>query len=185
MMAIYRALGAVRRKVQVIFLTGHNHQLYDKVVSTAPKLGIPTVALPFNDQMSELMAAVDLMVTKAGGLTTFEAISRRLPLAIDMITAPMPQEAGNADLVFNAGLAKPVYHANEIVPLVEGLKQDPDRLSRPLPKVYNLDKTGAAYDIAKIILEYASPKFAKVLTGQRNGSSSAGEETIPKVVGLQ
>ena len=184
MMAIYKALKAVQRKVQVIFLTGHNEELYDKVVRTSPTLGIPTVALPFNDQMSELMSAVDLMVTKAGGVTTFEAVARRLPIAIDMITQPMPQEAGNADLLINAGLAKPVLHASDIVPLVEKIKPDPDRLSRPLPKVYNLDKTGAVYDIARIILEYAAPRFTTV-PGQRSLPNSASEEAIAKVVGLQ
>ncbi|PWT99796.1 MAG: hypothetical protein C5B53_04940 [Candidatus Melainabacteria bacterium] len=185
MMAIYKALSAVHRKMQVVFLSGHNDKLRERAAATASEVGIPTAVLPFIDQMSELMNAVDLMVTKAGGLTTFEAISRRLPIAIDMITPPMPQEAGNVDLLLNAGLAKPITKPSDIVPLVEAAKPDPDRLSRPLPKVFDLDRTGAAYEIAKIILEYGSAKYSKVFSTARGLSGNAADERIPRAVGLQ
>jgi UDP-N-acetylglucosamine:LPS N-acetylglucosamine transferase len=185
MMAIYKALSGVRRKIQVVFLSGHNDRLREKALVAASEMGIATVVLPFTSEMSELMNAVDLMVTKAGGLTTFEAISRRLPIAIDMITPPMPQEAGNVDLLLNASLAKPITDPGDIVALVEAAKPDPDRLSRPLPKVYNLDKTGAAYEIAKIILEFGSSKQSQVFSAARGFAGGGADERIPKVVGLQ
>lgn len=186
MMAIYEALKLVQRKIQVIFLSGHNSKLYEKAVHTVPKVGVRTIVLPFYEQMSDLMNAVDLMVTKAGGLTIFEAISRRLPIALDMITPPMPQEAGNVDLLLNAGLAEPVAKPSDIVALVERLKQDPERNTRPLPTLYDLDKTAAAYDIARIILDYASAKPARVVSSQRGHSGTTQEDAvIPKVAGLK
>jgi UDP-N-acetylglucosamine:LPS N-acetylglucosamine transferase len=98
------------------------------------------------------MSACDLLVTKAGGLTTFEAVARRLPMAIDMLTTPMPQESGTAELLIDAGLAKPINHPSDIVAIVEALEHIDNRDKLPLPSKYNLDRTDAVYEIAKIIL---------------------------------
>src|SRR5262249_481130 len=98
---------------------------------------------------------------------------------------PMPQEAGNVDLLLNAGLAKPITQPGDIVPLVEAAKPDPNRLSRPLPKVFDLDKTGAAYEIAKIILEYGSAKHSQVSSTARGLSGNGADERLPRVVGMQ
>ena len=69
------------------------------------------------------MNAVDLMVTKAGGLTTFEAIARRLPMAIDIITEPMPQEAGTIKILLEASkkthLAHVIRRPEDIIKIIE------------------------------------------------------------------
>ena len=99
MLSIYRQLQQVDKALQVIFLCGHNRKLYESVKREAYKSRVPTAVLPFHDRMSDLMNAVDLMVTKAGGLTVFEALSRHLPMALDMITKPMPQEMGTVNIL--------------------------------------------------------------------------------------
>jgi len=45
------------------------------------------------------MGAANVMISKLGGLTTFEALACRLPIIADAITTPMPQEIGTANLV--------------------------------------------------------------------------------------
>ncbi len=68
------SLQSLNRNLQVIFLCGHNEALYDEVKRESLKQGMPTAVLPFHDRMSDLMNAVDLMVTKAGGLTTLKPL---------------------------------------------------------------------------------------------------------------
>ena len=41
------------------------------------------------------MSAANVMISKLGGLTTFEALACRVPIIADVITEPMPQEAGH------------------------------------------------------------------------------------------
>jgi len=159
MLAIYRELARVRRPIQAIFLCGHNKKLYEKVKQEARRCPVPSAVLPFHDRMADLMAAVDLMVTKAGGLTTFEAIARRLPMAIDLITAPMPQEAGNVKIIVEQGLASAVYKPHDIVQIVENLQPAKDRNTVTLPTVYSLDRTNAVYDIARTALAYCDPAY--------------------------
>ena len=115
---------------------------------------LPTAVLAYTESLSSLMSACDLLVTKGGGLTTFEAIARRLPMAMDLITEPMPQEIGTVNMVIEAGLAKPLRKVEDIVPIVEQLKIVKNRETQSLPTVHNLDRTDAIYDIAKVILSF-------------------------------
>lgn len=148
MMAVYRELRKVKRDLQVIFLCGHNQDLYQRVKKEALLTDMPTAVLPFHDRMADLMSAVDLMVTKAGGLTSFECIARRLPMAIDMITEPMPQELGTALLLCEHGLARPVKKPADIIDIA--LNLEPERLN--LPASYSFDQIDAVYTIAESLL---------------------------------
>lgn len=163
MIAIYKALAKVKRKIQVVFLCGHNRDLYHEMKTLAAQTTVPTAVLPFHDKLSDLMAACDLMVTKAGGLTTFEAIARRLPMAIDMITVPMPQEIGTGRMLVENGLANAIYNAEDIIALVEQMPvRSPDQdfqassgRMQLLPRNHQLDKTGAVFEVARAILRLA------------------------------
>ena len=160
MLAIYKELAGVHRQIQAIFLCGHNKDLYERARKEAKNSPIPTAVLPFHDRMADLMAAVDLMVTKAGGLTTFEAIARKLPMAIDMITKPMPQEAGTVQILVDQKLAAAVERPSDIVDIVERLQPVEDRNSVKLPSAYSLDRVDAVYDIARTVLKMCKPKAA-------------------------
>jgi UDP-N-acetylglucosamine:LPS N-acetylglucosamine transferase len=157
MLEIYKALQQVRKPVQVIFVCGKNEKLEAKVAQLAEKSPLRTAVLDYAKSVSDGMTACDLLVTKAGGLTTFEAIARRLPMAIDMLTEPMPQEIGTAEMLIEAGLAKPIRQADDIVPIVEALEVIQDRLHMPLPAVHSLDHVDAVYEIAQIILKLCEP----------------------------
>jgi len=159
MMEIYRELAHVKRQIQVIFLCGHNRTLYEKAKREARKSDIPTAVLPFHDKISDLMSAVDLMVTKSGGLTTFEAVAKRLPMALDMLTKPMPQELGTAKILIDNGLAQAVQQKQDIIKIVEELVPVEDRTQVKLPSNLCLDRAGAVYDIARAIMSYCDPLY--------------------------
>lgn len=166
MLSAYEALHRSNVPIQVIFLCGHNTRLYDEAKALAAESSIPTAVLPFHDSMPDMMAAVDAMVTKAGGLTTFECIARRLPMIIDTITEPMPQERGTIDILVGQGLASTLSKPADIVGLVQDLRIDPNRHSRTLPPRFCLDRPDASLEIARLIL--------------RNGGESAGKESLKR-----
>lgn len=157
MLQIYRAMKNLKKPIQIIFVCGKNKKLMEQLKIEQLTIPWKTFIMPYADEVSDGMNACDLLVTKAGGLTTFEAIARRLPMAIDMLTEPMPQEIGTAEMLIEAGLAKPIRQADDIVPIVEALEVIPDRLNMPLPAVHNLDHVDAVYEIAQIILKLCEP----------------------------
>lgn len=174
MLKIFEALRAVERPLQVIFLCGHNRELYDRAMASAAESDIPTAVLPFHDCMPDLMSAVDLMVTKAGGLTTYQALAKRLPMAFDVLTEPMPQEKGTVEMLVEQGLAHAIHTPSDIVPVVEGIKLIPDREHSPLPPAHSLDKADAVLEMARLILANLAQPI--VVDGQ---AAPKDEPTIP------
>ena len=176
MIAIYRALKAVRRKVQVVFLCGHNVKLYESLKKELRQSAIPTAVLPFHDSMADVMAACDLMVTKAGGLTSFEAVASRLPMAIDMITTPMPQEYGTARMLVEQGLATAIERADDIVAVVEKMTCKRDLELHSLPVKHQLDQVNAIFDISESLIgiavgEIETANFKSRLQPSRSSST--------------
>jgi len=158
--SVYQALHKTDRKIQIIFLCGYHQRFYRKMHKWLPYGKIPTRVFPFHDNMPDLMNAVDLMVTKAGGLTTFEALARQLPLAIDVITEPMPQEAGTISILLQSDLARVVEKPDDIISIVESAQIREEGKIRDLPAFQNLNRVNAVYDIARIALSQIDPSVA-------------------------
>jgi UDP-N-acetylglucosamine:LPS N-acetylglucosamine transferase len=70
------------------------------------------------------MRAASVMVSKLGGLTTFEALTCRVPIIADVITQPMPQEASTVNLIVKSGAAVMLNKASDIVPVVHRMIDD-------------------------------------------------------------
>lgn len=178
---VYAAMDRLKRPSQVVFTCGNNAELFEHVKRASRKSTVPTAVLPFHDSTSDLMNACDLLVTKAGGLTTFEAIARRLPMALDLITEAMPQESGTADMLIEFGLAKPLRRPIDIVPIVEQLEPAGDRAAKALPTHHCLDRVEAIYEIARIILSACDPAFSNLMATGALQDADAVIGAIPEV----
>lgn len=80
------------------------------------------------DKMALLMQACDLMVAKAGGLTTCEALSTGCPFVIHMPLLIPGQEEGNADFLAAIGAGVKTHNSDELVAQVMSLLADPAKL---------------------------------------------------------
>ena len=91
--------GSELRDTQAIFVAGRNDHLCLEARRIAAHAPFPTKIIGYTDAMERVMRAADVMVSKLGGLTTFEALASRLPIIADTTTAPMPQESHTASLL--------------------------------------------------------------------------------------
>ncbi|MEJ7616218.1 MAG: hypothetical protein WKF30_04430 [Pyrinomonadaceae bacterium] len=78
----------------------------------------------YSDQIEQLMQAANVMISKLGGLTTFEAFACRLPIVADATTAPMPQEAGAAEMIERRGAGVLLKNPVDIVPVIRRMVED-------------------------------------------------------------
>jgi processive 1,2-diacylglycerol beta-glucosyltransferase len=100
--------------------------------------------------MDKYMAAADLMVGKAGGLTTSEALARALPMAL---IEPIPgQQERNADHLLEAGAAIRCNNLPAATWKIAALLDDPPRLARMRAAAKSLGRPGAAAVIAEDVL---------------------------------
>jgi UDP-N-acetylglucosamine:LPS N-acetylglucosamine transferase len=110
--------------VQAIFLAGKNEDLKNEAEAIAADAKFPIKVIGYSDEVEQLMRAANVMISKLGGLTTFEALSCRLPIIADVITEPMPQEAGTVNLIGKSGAAVMLRRASDIVPVVHRMIED-------------------------------------------------------------
>jgi UDP-N-acetylglucosamine:LPS N-acetylglucosamine transferase len=121
---IFRELVRGELDVQAIFLAGKNEELRADAEFLAETAQFPVKVIGYSEHVEQLMGAANVMISKLGGLTTFEALACRLPIIGDAITAPMPQEAGTANLVVNRGAGVLLKRAADIVPVIRRMLDD-------------------------------------------------------------
>jgi UDP-N-acetylglucosamine:LPS N-acetylglucosamine transferase len=127
---IFRELVRGELDVQAIFLAGKNEDLRAAAESIALDAPFPIKVIGYSDEIEKLMSAANVMISKLGGLTTFEALACRVPIIADMITAPMPQEAGTADMIAQRGAGVMLTRSTDVVPVVRRMMEDEVHYSR-------------------------------------------------------
>ncbi len=86
--------------VETVLLAGHNQKLYDALAGRWPHIQV----VGFTDQVPRYMAWADLLLSKPGGVTLFEAISAQLPM---LAWEPfLQQERLNARFLVQEGLGR-------------------------------------------------------------------------------
>ncbi|REJ78038.1 MAG: hypothetical protein DWQ47_16960 [Acidobacteria bacterium] len=138
MLKILRELIAGEIDVQAIFLAGKNDELKSKAEEVAKNARFPVKVIGYSEEVERLMQAANVMVSKLGGLTTFEAVACNLPIIADATTPPMPQEAGTVDLVSRRGACVMLNKTSDIVPIVRNLVEDDHKYLEMKTAVANL-----------------------------------------------
>ncbi|MEZ5424151.1 MAG: glycosyltransferase [Pyrinomonadaceae bacterium] len=162
---IFRELVRGDLDVQAIFLAGKNQELREEAEALARSAKFPVKVIGYSDEIEKLMQSANVMVSKLGGLTTFEALACRLPIIADATTPPMPQEAGTARLMAERGAAILLKNSHDIVSTVRDLAADranyarmkaaaaelalPDSTERIITEIYSLlPQNAASHQIA-------------------------------------
>jgi UDP-N-acetylglucosamine:LPS N-acetylglucosamine transferase len=127
---IFRELVRGELDVQAIFLAGKNEDLRVVAESIATEAPFPVKVIGYSDEIEQLMSAANVMISKLGGLTTFEALACRVPIIADVITDPMPQEAGTARLIAQRGAGVMLNRASDVVNVVRRMMEDEVHYSR-------------------------------------------------------
>lgn len=125
--AIFKELVRGELDVQAIFLAGKNDKLRAEAEELAAHAKFPVKVIGYSDEIEKLMHSANVMISKLGGLTTFEALACRLPIIADATTPPMPQEAGTVKLISDNGAGILLERSTDIVPTIRGLLNDPAR----------------------------------------------------------
>jgi UDP-N-acetylglucosamine:LPS N-acetylglucosamine transferase len=124
---IFRELVRGELDVQAIFLAGKNEELRKEAEEIAKNAKFPVRVIGYSDEIEKLMQSANVMISKLGGLTTFEALACRLPIIADATTPPMPQEAGTVNLIKLRGAGVLLEKATDIVPMIQNLLADKNK----------------------------------------------------------
>ncbi len=122
---IFRELARGQLDIQAIFLAGTNDALCAEVNAISLNAGFPVKVIGYSDEVEQLMSASSVMISKLGGLSTFEALTCGVPIIADVIRPPMPQERGTADLITSSTAGIRLRRTDDILPIIKRLVDDP------------------------------------------------------------
>jgi 1,2-diacylglycerol 3-beta-galactosyltransferase len=148
-----RELARARLPLDLTVVCGKNARLLRRLRSLAPAPPTRLAALGYTDAVPQLMHAADLLITKAGPSTAFEAAACGLPI---LFNSYLPgQEEGNIELFERLGVAVAARSPAETVARLRAFLAEPARL-RALVNPALADETcrGAA-DVARVVLAAA------------------------------
>jgi len=144
-----RALDALERPLHGLLVAGHDTSLRRKLERLTDGSRVRT--LGYVEDVRRLMAAADLLVTKAGGLTLAEAMVAEVPI---LAYGSLPgQERRNERFAARAGVALVARSYVELVHLLDRALGDPELLERLRARIRRLRRRDATQRVVSAVLE--------------------------------
>ncbi|MFH1563052.1 MAG: glycosyltransferase [Nitrospirota bacterium] len=149
---LLRSFSGIDFPLQLLVVAGKNEELVRKLIEISKQLKIKTKIFGFVENMEELMAVCDLVVTKPGGTSISEALTKGLPI---ILTEPVPgQEDWNVQILLKEGVAIQPESLTAIPSLIIKLFTKEDTRLQQIQQRINekFAHTKPVYNIAKILL---------------------------------
>ncbi|MDP1853688.1 MAG: glycosyltransferase [Candidatus Omnitrophota bacterium] len=145
---IAEIIDSLKEDVQLLVVCGKNKQLLEEL----KKIGHRNLKIfGLVNNVYELMSVSDLVVTKPGGLTISEALSKTLPMIFFSIIPG--QETGNARIIQEYGAGIIAQDVDSIKKAVLELKKSPEKLAEYKVNASRISHPDAAARILDISLK--------------------------------
>lgn len=136
---------------QIIVVCGHNKLLVRELEAMADSFVKNTCIKGFCHNIDILMAASEIMISKAGGVTVSESLARGLPI---VCIKPIPgQESGNAEFLFDHNIGFWLKNENEVNDMIKRFFYFADSAEKLRSKITSLAKPDSAKEIVELALE--------------------------------
>lgn len=123
---VCRILAEAEEPVQALVVCGQDEKLFRSLEGLVAEAKNPITRFGFVKNVEELMTISDIIITKAGGLTVSEALTKHLPL---IIYKPIPgQEGENAYFIEKIGAAKLAETEEELENIIHSLLSNPEEI---------------------------------------------------------
>lgn len=132
---------------QVIVVCGNNKSAKSQI--TEMRKTKKFIVYGYVNNVEELMAASDCIITKPGGLTTSEALAMKLPM---IVINPIPgQEERNLEFLLNNGAAMSASDTCSLEEVIFQMFKNPDRVEQMKKSVDYLSKADSTVKLAEYI----------------------------------
>ena len=143
----------VDRDFQLIVVCGNNAEMKAEIDEIAKTARHKMLVTGFVKTIPQMMDASDCIITKPGGLTTSEALAKRLPM---IIANPIPgQEERNAEFLLNNGCALATSKTCPIDECIYQLLMSDVRLQAMQECIGAIAKPGSAETLGQFLEDLA------------------------------
>ncbi len=132
---------------QILVVAGKNHEMQRQAEEIGRTLTNPVKVFGFVNNIHELMDAADLIVSKPGGLTSSEVLTKHKPL---VIIDPIPgQEQRNCEYLLEVGAAVRLYDIDDAIFKIQELLNDESRMKQMASSSEKIARPHAAREIVE------------------------------------
>lgn len=160
---VCKILVEAEEAVQILVVCGQDEKLYRSLEGLIAEAKNPLIRFGYVKNVEELMTVADMIITKAGGLTVSEALTKRLPL---IIYKPIPgQEEENAYFVEKIGAAKLAKTEEELEKIIHHILSHPDEMEIMREAAAKALPGNAAERAVDYIFSLLKEKLQRQMTG--------------------
>ena len=137
------------KPISIVALVGRNSKLHDTLVSKYPQSG-SVKAVVYTQEVDVFMDACDVLITKAGGLSTTEAAVKNIPIV--HVGAIPGCETRNTLFFRDRGMSMLAENSESAARIAYELAISPVRISAMLAMQRNIINPNAAQDIVDLLV---------------------------------
>lgn len=146
---IIKSFNRIKTDFQVVVVAGTNKRLLNWFSRHKPK-DKKLIVLGYVSNIDELMSIATLLITKPGGITSAEALSKNLPM---IIMNPIPgQEANNTEYLLRQGVAIKVDSVDQLDKKINELLNDKEAIENMRRCAKLIGFAESSFNIAKLVL---------------------------------
>lgn len=148
---------------QIIVITGRARSLKEKLTKMINEIQPEKTVrvLGYTKEMPQLLSYADVLITKPGGLTTTEAITKAIPMVIPYYIPG--QEEDNISFLLNNGLAIKTFKNYSLSTIIEILIDNPERRQDIVERMKKRRKFDSAKKIAGLTLKLIQERESKIV----------------------
>jgi len=175
--------------VELTIVCGRDAELKTKLMERTSEFGDRAHVLGWTNQMPKLLLTHHVVISKAGGAITQEAIAARCPMIVNQVIPG--QEEGNAQLIGEYKLGAVVERNREVPELIEEAFSQKAKIWQEWRKnLQRISRPDAALTLAELVLtecEHADPtrdkiKLFKPADTGLNPSATNGPTGAPRML---
>ncbi len=151
-----RMIDALELDLQIVCVCGRNVNAKKKLEAFAKISRHSVLALGFVDYVDRLMDASDLIISKPGGLSTSEALAKRLPM---LVIDPIPgHERRNRDFLVGCGVALSADNSRDAAALVRDFFTDDHLRASLCDAIDKVRRPDSTQSIGKLALSLCASR---------------------------
>jgi UDP-N-acetylglucosamine:LPS N-acetylglucosamine transferase len=117
-----------KNRITINVCIGYNKNLASRIKTLVIPENITINIIAFTDNIAHILLASDLLITKTGSCSIFEALSLHKPILMDCTSTQLFWERANIDYVEKIGVGLPVVKLDDCVSMVNMLLDSENKL---------------------------------------------------------
>jgi processive 1,2-diacylglycerol beta-glucosyltransferase len=147
-----RELAKLKTKSHVFICVGKNSKLKNQILDTIPfPAHIALHVIEFTQEIDELMAIADILITKTGGVGVCEALYMNLPMLLDATATTLSWERYNYELILKNKCGQKITEFKKVAPCLDYLLTHQEIILSMRTHMINFSKKDSSKEILEFI----------------------------------